>query len=53
MSSLHEKWEIYEVVLEGITYEIRAILESINGGLCALNVDAMWDYFESLAWHQW
>ena len=33
------KMEICEVVLEGITHETRAILESLNGGRCALQVD--------------
>jgi len=41
-------------VLEGITPETRAILESIcYGGLGSLDVDDMWDLFESLTWHQW
>jgi len=50
----YAKWKICNVVLEGITYETRAILESIcYGGLCSLDVDDMWDLFESLALHQW
>ena len=49
----YEKWEIYEAVLEGITPESRAILESLcYGGLHSLGVDDMRDLFESLAWHQ-
>jgi len=41
-------------VLEGITLETRATLESMcYGGLCSLNVDDMWDLFESLPWYQW
>ena len=36
----YEKWKIYEVVLEGITRETQAILESTSGGFCALNADA-------------
>jgi len=45
---------IYNVVLEGITYETRAILESMcYGGLCSLIVDDMWDLFEHLASYQW
>ena len=48
----YEKWEIYDVVLKGITPETRATLESIcYGGLCSLDVDDMYDLFESLAWH--
>jgi len=38
----------------GDTYETRAILESMcYGGMCYLNVDDMWDLFESLASYQW
>jgi len=49
-----EKWEICNVVLEGITHETRATLESMcYGGLCSLDVDDMWNLFESLAWYQW
>ena len=44
----------FNVVLEGITYETRASLESMcYGGLCNLNVDDMWDLFKSLASYQW
>ena len=50
----YAKWEICDVVLEGITHETRATLESMcYGALCSLNVDNMWDLFESLAWYQW
>ena len=50
----YEKWEICDVVLEGITHETRATLESMcHGGMCYLDVDDMWDLFESLAWYQW
>ena len=46
--------ELYNVVLEGITHETRATLESMcYGGLCLLNADDMWDLFESLASYQW
>ena len=52
--SMYEKWEICEVVLEGITHKTRATLESMcYGGLCSLNVDDMWDLFEYLASSQW
>jgi len=51
---MYEKWDICDVVLEGITHETRATLESMcNGGLCSLNVDDMWDLFASLASYQW
>ena len=54
MQFTYEKWEICDAVLEGITHETRATLESMcYGGLCSLDVDDMWDLFESLAWHQW
>jgi len=47
-------WEICDVVLEGITHETQAILESLcYGGLYSLNVDDMWDLFEYLASSQW
>ena len=47
---MYEKWEICDVMLAGITHETRAILESMcYGGLCSLDVDGMWDLFESLA----
>jgi len=53
MHFTYEKWEICDAVLEGITHETRAILESMcYGDLCSLDVDDMWDLFESLAWHQ-
>jgi len=40
-------------VLERITYETRAIVESMcYGGMCYLSVDDMRDLFESLAWHE-
>ena len=52
--SMHEKWEICDVILEGITHETRATLESMcYGGLFLLNVDDMWDLFESLTSYQW
>jgi len=42
MFFMYEKWEIYEVVLEGITHETRANLKSMcYGGICSLNVDGM------------
>ena len=35
---MYEKWKICDVVLEGITHETRATLESMcYGGLCSLN----------------
>jgi len=50
----YEKWEICNAMLEGLTPETRAILESMcYGGLCFLDVDDIWDLFESLTWHQW
>jgi len=52
--SIYEKRGICDVVLEGITHETRATLESMRySGLCSLNADDMWDYFESLASYQW
>ena len=50
----YEKWEICDVVHEGITPDTRAILESTcHGGLHSLVVDDIWELFESLDWHQW
>ena len=41
-------------MLEGITYDIGAILESMYyGGWCFLHVDDMWNLFESLTSYQW
>jgi len=38
----YDKWEVYNVVLEGITHETRATLESMcYGGMCSLDVDDM------------
>jgi len=46
---MHQKYKICDVVLERITHETRATLDSMcYGGLCSLNVDDMWDFFESL-----
>ena len=54
MLFMYNKWEICDVLLEGMTYETRAMLESTcYRGLDSLNVDEMWDLFESLASHQW
>ena len=51
---LYEKWEICNVVLKGIKHETQVTLESIcYRGLCFLNVDDMWNFFESLASYQW
>ena len=51
---MYEKWEICDVVLEGITHETQATLDSMcYGGLCSLNADDMLDFFESLAFYQW
>jgi len=51
---MYEKWEICNVVLEGITNGTRATLESMCFDcLCSLNVDDMWDLFESLTSCQW
>ena len=51
---LGSDYYICDVVLEGITPETRAILESMcYGCLHSLVVDDMWDLFESLAWQQW
>ena len=48
------KMEIYDVVLEGITHETKATLESMcYGSICYLSVGDVWDLFESLGWHQW
>ena len=45
------KWEICDVALDGITHETRAIVESMcYGGMCYLDVDDMWDLFESATW---
>jgi len=45
----YEKWKTCNVVLEGITLETRATLESMcYGGICPLDVDDI--LFESLAW---
>jgi len=39
---MYEKWEICDVVLQGVTHETRANLESMcYCGLCSLNVDDM------------
>ena len=47
---MYKKWEIYDVVLDGIIYDTRATLESMcYGGVYYLSVDDMWDLFESLA----
>ena len=52
--SMYKKWEICDVVLEGITHETRATLESMcYGALCLLNADDMWDLLESLSSYQW
>jgi len=41
-------------MLKGITYDIGAILEFIYyGGLFSLNVDDVYDLFESLASYEW
>ena len=38
----YEKWEIYDVVLEGIANETGAFFESMcYGGMCFLGVDDM------------
>jgi len=54
---VHFMYEILElciVVFKGITYKTRAIVEfRYYGGMCYLNVNDMWDLFESLAWYQW
>ena len=48
----YEKWELCNVVLEEITRETRATLESMGySGMFSLNVDGMRDLFESFAWH--
>ena len=52
--SMFDKWEICDVMLEGITHETRATLESMcYGRLCHFIVDDVWDFFEPLAWYQW
>jgi len=41
---------ICSIVIEGITHETRATLESMcYGGLCSLCGDDLWDLFEFLA----
>jgi len=41
-------------VLEGITYETQAILDSMcSSGLYSSKVDDMWNLFESLSSYQW
>jgi len=51
---MYEKWEICNVVLEGIIHETRATLECMCcGGFSSLNVYDMWNLFESLAFYQW
>jgi len=50
---MYEKWEICDVVLEGVTYETQATLESMcYNTLGSLNADDIWDLFESLASYQ-
>ena len=50
----YEKWKICNVVLEAIINETQATLEFMYyGDLCYLNVDDIWDLFESLASYQW
>jgi len=52
--SAYEKWKTCNLVLEGITYDTWAILESMcYGVLCSFDVDDTWDLFESLASYQW
>jgi len=52
--SCMQKSKICDVVLEGITHETQATLESLcHDGMCCLSVHDMWDLFESVAWHQW
>jgi len=51
---MYKKWETFNVMLEGITYESRATLESMcYGGTCYLSVDELRDLFVSLASYQW
>jgi len=51
---MYEKWEIRNIVLEGITYETQATLESMcYVGLCSLDVDDLWDLFKFLTSYQW
>jgi len=40
-------------MLEGMTHETRATIESMYYAMCYSTIDDMWDLFESLAWHQW
>jgi len=50
----YEKWKICNVVLDEITQKTRPTLESMcYCGMCSLDIDNMWDLFESLAWYQW
>jgi len=51
---MNEKWEICNVVLEEITYETQGIVDSVcYYGSSSLDVDDIWDLFESLAYYQW
>jgi len=37
-----------------MTYKTRATLEFMcHGAMCSLDIDDLWDLFESLAWYQW
>ena len=48
-----KKWKICNFELEGITHETPTTLESIcYNRMCYLNVDYIWDLFESLTWYQ-
>jgi len=44
---VYDKWETCDVLLEGITYDTRATLESMcYSGLDSLNADDMWNLFD-------
>jgi len=50
----YEKQEIYNILLDEITYKTQAIRKLMcYGGLCSLNVNDMWNLFESLDCYQW
>jgi len=51
---VYEKWEICDVLLEGITYDTRTTLEFMcYSGLDSLNADDMLDLLESLTSYKW
>jgi len=49
-----QKWEIWEVIIDGLNIESRSYIESLcSGGLIELlskTQNEVWDFFEKLAW---